>query len=363
MSFYAFNYTQPTFLNNTIFAHYKVINKSGGQIDSLHIGMWEDPDLGCYNDDYIGSSPQNNTMFCYNADAYDDVVCSNGGAMGYGANIPVLATTFLDRPMAKTTYYINNTPPQPPPGQSNPAQSYEYYNYLSGSWRDGSRVIGSGDGYNLDSTNYVNHVFTDDPRTPNGWSLYALLATPRDYRIIGSAYYPTWQPQEAKELTMAFSTHKGGDNLASLGTMYTDLPALQTFFDNNYQAGGLLQNTILCTGNCVYPGDANLDGTVNTWDYLYPATSYNNTGATRADKSSNFYATSATDWTSSLANNVNKKHLDCDGNGVANVNDMTVITQNLSNAITCVTPPPANWYKLTAKPSDRSLTLASTSSA
>ncbi len=346
MSFYAFNSSQATFLNNTIFGHYKIINKSGGRIDSLHIGMWEDPDLGCYNDDYIGSVPQYNTMYSYNADVTDEVICPNGGSLGYGNKIPAFSTTFLNKPMSKVNYYLNNTAPAPLPQMANPSNAQQYFNCLSGSWLDGTPFTTGGDGYNIGSTNTTNYVFPDNPNNSAGWSMQQLGMTPRDYRLLGASYFSNWQPMEVKELTMAFGTHidrtASGNNLTSVNTMYAHLPLLQAFYDNGYQSSSMVLNNSTCTGNCVYPGDANIDGVVNAWDYLYPATSYNLTGTPRANPSNLFLPSQANNWTTSFTANLNAKYLDCDGNGVINEQDMSVISTNIDNQRSCVTAQPAN---------------------
>lgn len=241
---------------------------------------------------------------------------------------------------------MNNTAPAPPPGMSNPGTAQEYFNSMSGSWRDGERVTAGGTGYNTGSTNYTNYVFPDNPNNSTGWSMQNSIAAPHDYRLIGSSYFGQWQPMEAKELTLAIGTHidrtASGNNLTSVNTMYADLPLLHTFYNNGYQLPAVVVDTFTCRGNCVYPGDANIDGVVNNWDYLYPATSYGVSGAPRTNQLNLFVPTQANDWTTSLANNLNTKYLDCDGNGVINGQDMNVITNNYGSKRTCTTAQPPN---------------------
>lgn len=55
-------------LNNINFLSYKISNYNEQTIDSLFMGYFIDPDLGCYQDDGIGASPNDNAFFIYNLD-------------------------------------------------------------------------------------------------------------------------------------------------------------------------------------------------------------------------------------------------------------------------------------------------------
>ncbi len=213
----AFAYQTDNQINDMTFYRFKLLNRASTTLDSTHISLWSDPDLGCYNDDYIGSKNDlTNTKtiltpntsggtdttyeytyrslgYVYNADPNDDVVCPNGGSTGYGEHIPILGVDYFrgardengkDLGMSSFLYYINNTAPAPPPCMSNPGQAQEFFNYMSGSWRCGERFTVGGEAYDLTSNNYTNFVFPDDPNNSSGWSMAALNATPRDYRFI-----------------------------------------------------------------------------------------------------------------------------------------------------------------------------------
>ncbi len=202
----AFAYQTDNQINDMTFYRFKLLNRAATTLDSTHISLWSDPDLGCYNDDYIGCKNDitkivgNDTTYrslgyVYNADNNDDVVCSGGGSTGYGDHIPILGVDYFrgaqdesgkDLGMSSFLYYINNTAPAPPPCQSNPGQAQDFFNYMSGSWRCGERFVNdcTNGYYNLASTDYTNFVFPDDPNVANGCSMAALGLTPRDYRFI-----------------------------------------------------------------------------------------------------------------------------------------------------------------------------------
>jgi hypothetical protein len=67
-------------LNNTFFNSYKIFNRSVLAADSLFFGTWTDYDLGCSEDDFIGSDSVRNTEFVYNdiSDGDENHDCISG---------------------------------------------------------------------------------------------------------------------------------------------------------------------------------------------------------------------------------------------------------------------------------------------
>lgn len=87
-------------------------------------------------------------------------------------------------------------------------------------------------------------------------------------------------------------------------------------------------NEIIIDTSCVWPGDANYDGTANMFDLLSIGTGYNTSGTIRDNASSNWESQPATNWSQQFADGVNYKHADCDGNGLINDLDTTAIYLN-----------------------------------
>ncbi len=88
----------------------------------------------------------------------------------------------------------------------------------------------------------------------------------------------------------------------------------------------------VCVG-CVFPGDANNDGTVNNKDLLYVGLAYGAIGPIRIDTSNLPHPAPSTPWVSSIgiANHpggINYNHSDCDGNGIINRHDVRIIEKN-----------------------------------
>ena len=82
--------------------------------------------------------------------------------------------------------------------------------------------------------------------------------------------------------------------------------------------------------DCVWPGEANLDGVVNTKDILQIGSVFNQTSdKKRVMATTEWVEQSCQDWELNKFN-VNAKHSDSDGNGVINFSDSEVIKKNYS---------------------------------
>lgn len=80
--------------------------------------------------------------------------------------------------------------------------------------------------------------------------------------------------------------------------------------------------------DCVFPGDANYDGLVDNSDLLAIGLAYDSTGPVRANQSLVWAPNYADDWSDTTTWNINRKHADCNGNGIVNANDTVAIMQN-----------------------------------
>ena len=198
----AFAYQTTDEINDMTFYRYKLINRATDQLDSCYFAMWVDPDLGCYTDDYIGCDTSRSMMYIYNVDEVDGTSgCDcNGGVPTYCNNVPILGVDYFRGPlvprvldpitgkyrnprigeafdtiveggMSSFTYYNNGGIPGTPPSQADPQVGPQFYNYLSGSWTDGTRFTVGGTGYNPGSTDFTNYALYDPPNQAGGWSM------------------------------------------------------------------------------------------------------------------------------------------------------------------------------------------------
>ena len=90
------------------------------------------------------------------------------------------------------------------------------------------------------------------------------------------------------------------------------------------------EKVIQCSGDCVYPGDLNADGIVNSADLLPLGLYVGTKGPERIDPSTSFAPHEATDWEMSYAEHAtrNLKHYDTNGDGIITAADAEAISKN-----------------------------------
>ncbi len=190
----AFSYATNDQINDMTFQRYKLINRAIESIDSMFFAMWVDPDLGCYTDDYVGCDTLRSLGFVYNSDAVDGSTGCNceQGVNTYCEEVPILGVDYFRGPlnenfeeigMSSFTYYNNRGIGGAPPGTTDPNNAQEYYNYLSGSWRDGSPFTFGDDAYQDGAP--VKYAFPGNPARSNEWSMCSQRTDPNlDRRTI-----------------------------------------------------------------------------------------------------------------------------------------------------------------------------------
>ncbi len=82
-------------------------------------------------------------------------------------------------------------------------------------------------------------------------------------------------------------------------------------------------------GDCVYPGDANIDTSVNVYDVLAVGLGYGYSGPTNPEYDETLWLGQfVPDWNTEFLDTIDVKHADCDGNGFINEDDINVIDDN-----------------------------------
>lgn len=177
----AFAYATNDEINNMTFQRYKLINRATQSIDSTFFAMFVDPDLGCATDDYIGCDVSRSMAYVYNEDATDgETGCAcPQGVNTYCEDVPILGVDYFRGPldefgkeigMSSFTYYNNLQIGNWPNAMTDPDNAQEYYNYMSGSWKDGTPFSNGGTGYQIGGQPN-DFAFPDAPNSSRGWSM------------------------------------------------------------------------------------------------------------------------------------------------------------------------------------------------
>lgn len=206
ISVFAFDCPQNQGILQSAFAEYQIINRSGQPYTQSYIGFVTDPDLGCPDDDYLGTIPDANSSFVYNEDGIDgqsDSLCLGIGT--FKATIPVQSITMLSHSLDHSMYY-NRTGPA---GVTDPTSPIEYYRYLQSLWRDGTPVTHGGTGYNPSNPGGTisNYIFPDNPNDPLGWSMCTTLPPISDRRLVNSHGPFTFAEDDTFSMKLAFTFH------------------------------------------------------------------------------------------------------------------------------------------------------------
>ncbi|MBK8624172.1 MAG: hypothetical protein IPN86_00935 [Saprospiraceae bacterium] len=258
----AFAYSTNDELNDMTFYNFKLINKANEDLIDCYFAWWVDPDLGCYQDDYIGCDPDLGMAYIYNEDAFDgNPENSCTGINSYGEKIPLIGFDFIQGPLVSKVFKkdengnIVYTPkldmngdtvlvgdqilyekvlsdPTPftgdqdtlvegqmssfvyceagglydgPPATVTPQRGREdgFYNYIRGFWADGTPFTKGGSGYNPGSTDTTKYAFPDAPNDLTGWSMCTAGLPTSDKNMIMPVGPMVLYPGATKYLTMS----------------------------------------------------------------------------------------------------------------------------------------------------------------
>ncbi len=243
----AFAYATNDEINDMTFYRYKLINKAKEDLIDCYFSMWVDPDLGCYQDDFIGCDVERSLAYVYNQDDLDGIGASTAcaGTPTYGSQIPMVGIDYFRGPlgprvykrdddgnllldeegkaillepepytgaldtlielgMTSFTYAENCSIGNPPPGTCDPQRGREdgFYNYIRGFWADGTAFTYGGSGYTPESTDTVRYAFPNAPndRNPDAWSMCTVNMPFGDRRTMQATGPLLLQPGAQNEL-------------------------------------------------------------------------------------------------------------------------------------------------------------------
>ena len=196
----AFAFATNDEVNSMTFYNYELINRSTQTLTNTFFGVYLDSDIGCSFDDYVGCDIQRGLGYCYNGNSIDAIGCGSWTSP-IGENPPAIGVDFFEGPyqdndgldnpltsniplalsqggipykglgigysdgiidnerfgMRRFVYYDGQLPQN---SFGDPQTAIQYYNYMRGFWRDGTRFVYGASG-NISSTGSLPNVSAD----------------------------------------------------------------------------------------------------------------------------------------------------------------------------------------------------------
>ncbi len=266
----AFAFATNDQINNMTFNKNIIKNKGSKTLLNTYIGQWVDPDLGNFDDDFVGCDVSRGLGICYNGKTVD------AGFRGYGENPPAVGVDFFRGPIADENdgidndhdcvidelgetivmsnflYYNNTSGLQ----SGNPNRKVDFYNYLQNIWRDGSKVTYDGQ-FGMDqSFPQANYMYPGVSDLETGWGFGGTCSTPiqdevknfewsentagnepADRRFLQSAGPFTLKPGAVNEVTVGVVWCRSGSGgpTGSLTCLKIADDKAQTLFDRDFK--------------------------------------------------------------------------------------------------------------------------------
>lgn len=245
----AFAFFHPrSYLHTTTFYRYVLISKNTAPLEEAYFGFWTDPDLGNFDDDYLGSDSLLHMAYVYNADDFDE------GSGGYGQAPSALGYTFIRTatdPDGRDSDY-DGAIDEPGEQQGltsflyysgggcvscDPVDARDYYFYMQARWKDGRPVTFGGSGRDF-SKIPVRYSYPGDPVTGEGWSEFNPAGDgslppidPADRRGVMATGPFRLDPGERQEIAFALVWSRGANHLDSVRRLKADVAHLQRVSD------------------------------------------------------------------------------------------------------------------------------------
>lgn len=262
-----FAYTGTPALDQTVFVHYTIINRGTQTLTDFHISNFADFDLGCGDDDVIGTDVGRNMVYVANGDAVDENCLGNDGygeqPPSFGMVVlkgPLLDPDGLDNAQTSEEFYLNGTGYADGAvdnerfglsrsmyylrdgisAQTDPVLNVHFRGYQRGLWKDGTVLSHGGTGHTFaPSATPTLFAFPGDT-DPTGLGTNGLVQDPWFAELTGGMMDPralanmgpkTLDPGAYNTLLVAyvFARSNEADPLASVSALQQRVDSIRAF--------------------------------------------------------------------------------------------------------------------------------------
>jgi len=231
-SAYAYRGNNDSLLNQTTFVQYEVVNKGSKTYQDFYLGSYTDFDLGCFDNDYVGSHPSTNSYYAYNGTPID--TCNYDGLnLGYGKNPPMQMVTILDAPqqdslMTSFIYYLQKATL---PDYKDYQRSYRG---LKGLLRDSTNFTYGGSSFG--GSQPTKYLFPSDPcdTSSNAWSELSEANAPAERNgLAGTGPVQQFSPGQTVEVEWAYLTARPDTSQCAFGFPASKVQHIRQFYKNS----------------------------------------------------------------------------------------------------------------------------------
>ena len=243
---YALSSNTDTALNNTMFFHVKVFNRSAISYHQVLFSNFVDPDLGCSENDRIGCDTLLNSFFVYNDPDIPDLgTACLSNTKGYGRNKIAQGFTFLNHSLSAFKLAGQEGALM----QTEPMNCSQIRMWQSGHWFNGSPVTVGGNGYG--GSVPIAWQYPGDPLDSTQWSeLHTQNSTiiqAGDRREIGTASIDSLASGNFITVDLAYITSfadSTSSKLAELVKLKQDIRHIRHLYDINTACTSTLTNIL-----------------------------------------------------------------------------------------------------------------------
>ncbi len=259
-------------INNSVFIQYEIQNKSHQTFPVFHLGMYVDPDIGCFDNDFVGCDTTRGLMFAYNGVPYDPDCAPE---LGYDSVPVALGVQVLSLPLNVFLYFKGQDATAP--AQSDPVtvglcSVYRYY--AQGDWGDGTPIEYGHTGYNSGGSPTA-YCFPGDPTDSTQWSESAGHMTPGDRRMLGVTNALNFVPGQTLHYDLGYTSayDPTSNHLSIVDSLKNETDSVKAFYLHrvlhSQQASGIYEvsgtNTFTVS---IYPNPTNNNITIESTDII-----------------------------------------------------------------------------------------------